>query len=363
VLLLQRAAGNRAVSQMVQRQKKAGHYELAKEARLRGPAPGYSVLHTLSKGTRVQVLDNGGRTSNFKAGRKTNEHSWTRWQATEGWIEDSKLKAMPAPPQTLVASPPPSSVPAASTSSAVSSTSLPKPKSSPPQRTQTAAIGIEGKKRPGADTLSMGSESFQEKLTEETATLSGALLPNVRFTEVKAVDQTKLKVTIVGERIYTHDGRHRLDTEGAEIRYVLCQVGADGLQLYASQMFKTEITADTADTDDESEASETPALVDRFRAYPSMESHAQITGSVIGAGDFVVSDGRITQISNKSGTWHPHGDHLVTALRALSGWKVLDAELVRAGKIKVKQFLPDLQSDNPDAGDLVTLDPRQFEKL
>jgi hypothetical protein len=189
------------------------------------------------------------------------------------------------------------------------------------------------------------------------------LFGNVRVTEVKLVDQAKLKVTIIGERIYTHDGRHRLDSEGAEIRYVLCRVGVDGLELYASQMFKTEIRADTTDTDDESEASETAAPVDRFRTYPSMESHAQITGNVIGAGDFVVSDGKITQISNKSGTWHPHGDHLVTALRALSGWKVLDVELIRAGKIKVKQFLPDNDPNNPDAGELVTLHPRQFEKL
>src|SRR6516225_9893304 len=110
VLQLQRTAGNQAVAGLLQprrllsRQKTPGRYQLTKEARLRDDAPpAYPVRHTIPKGAHVQVQDKGTRTSNFKAGRKTNEHSWTAWQAqtgaTLGWIEDSKLKAAPAPQQ------------------------------------------------------------------------------------------------------------------------------------------------------------------------------------------------------------------------------------------------------------------------
>ena len=109
VLQLQRSAGNQAVARLLQprrlsRQKTPGRYQLTKEARLRDDAPpAYPVRHTIPKGAHVQVQDKGTRTSNFKAGRKTNEHSWTAWQAqtgaTLGWIEDSKLKAAPEPLQ------------------------------------------------------------------------------------------------------------------------------------------------------------------------------------------------------------------------------------------------------------------------
>ena len=92
----------------------------------------------------------------------------------------------------------------------------------------------------------MGSSSFQQEL--ESPDDLTPLLGNVRPTEVKLVDQTKLKVTISGDRLYTHDGKHLLDSDEADIRYVLCQVGGGGLQLYASQMFRREIKADTSDT-------------------------------------------------------------------------------------------------------------------
>jgi hypothetical protein len=357
LLLLQRVAGNCAVSQIVQRQKTPGRYQLTKEARLRDDAPpNYPVLRTIPRRAHVQVHDKGTRTSNFKAGHKTNEHSWSTWQATSGWIEDSKLTAAPEPQQLPAhASPPPRSIPATSASTAISRPSVPaysapKPIAAPPRRPQTPAIGIGGNKRQVADDLSMGSSSFQQEL--ESPDDLTPLLGNVRPTEVKLVDQTKLKVTISGDRLYTHDGKHLLDSDEADIRYVLCQVGGGGLQLYASQMFRREIKADTSDTP-----------VDLIGTYPFMESHAQVTGTVIGAGDFIVKDGLITQISNKSGTWHPRGSHLAGALRAMTDWNVLDASLVKTGGIPVKQFLPGSDPNNPDEGKLVTLHPRHLQNL
>src|SRR6516225_1527387 len=58
LLLLQRVAGNCAVSQIVQRQKTPGRYQLTKEARLRDDAPpNYPVLRTIPRRAHVQVHD------------------------------------------------------------------------------------------------------------------------------------------------------------------------------------------------------------------------------------------------------------------------------------------------------------------
>ena len=86
-------------------------------------------------------------------------------------------------------------------------------------------------------------------------------------------------------------------------------------------------------------------------------SHAQVTGAVVGAGDFVITQGVITKLSNQSGTWHPHGNNLVTALRAFTQWGVLDDRAVKAGGIEVNQSIPARDQTNVDAGRLVPLDP------
>jgi hypothetical protein len=372
LLLLQRAAGNRAVSQiaLLQRQKAPGRYQLTKEGRLRSDAPPtYPVRYTIPKGARVQVEDKGTRTSNFKAGRKTNEHSWSTWQspggATSGWIEDSKLKAVPEPPRLPTVTPPP-----ASTGGPRPASSAPA-KAEPQPRPQTEAMGIGGNKGPAAKGLSTGSTSFRAGLTlQGLGDLDKTLLANVRFTEVKPVDQNKLKVQILGDRLYTHDGKHRLDSDGELIRYVLCRVGDDGLQLYASQTFEVPTRASDTD-DDEPDVSETepdvsePAVkVDLISTYPFMSSHAQVaTGNVIGAGDFIVQDGQVIEISNQSGTWYPRGNHLVTALRAMTAWRVLDLALVKSGEIAVKQFLPAGDAVDVDKGDLVTIGPLHLQDL
>jgi hypothetical protein len=68
-------------------------------------------------------------------------------------------------------------------------------------------------------------------------------------------------------------------------------------------------------------------------------------------------------LSNKSGTWHPRGTHLATAMRAFVGWGVLDAALVKQGGIEALQFLPRTDAIDVDEGDLVTIAAHHLQKL
>ena len=346
MLLLQRVAGNRAVSRaVIQRQKSPGRYGLTKQANLRADAPPtYPVLDTIPKGAHVQVEPKGARTSNFKAGHKTNEHSWSSWQSAaglrSGWIEDSKLKAAPSLPTSIPA-------PSVPVSAPPPSTRVPSQPPAPAQWRPTAAVAIGGGKGKGRADKSMGSKSFQEGLEAEgLGDLDRPLVGNVKVTQVTPLDREKLKVTIDRGRLYTHDGKYRLDTEGGDVRYVLCRTG-DDVELYVSQVFKYVPGADAS----------------QILTYPSMTSHAQVHGTVVGAGDIVISDGRITRLSNQSGTWHPRGSHLVTAMRALVRWGVLDAALVKRGGIEIRQFLPGTDDIDVDAGELVTLGAHHLRDL
>ena len=193
----------------------------------------------------------------------------------------------------------------------------------------------------------MGSTSFQEGLgVEGLGDLDRPLVGNVKVTDVTPLDQEKLKVTIARGRLYTHDGKYPLDTEGGDVRYVLCRTG-DDVELYVSQVFEYVPGADAS----------------QIQTYPSMTSHAQVHGTVVGAGDIVISEGKITSLSNKSGTWHPRGSHLATAMRALVSWGVLDATLVKQGGIEIRQFLPGRDAIDVDEGELVTLGARHLQNL
>ncbi len=77
----------------LQLQKATGWYRLSKEANFRNDDAEYSVIKKLAAQTVVEVQDKGGRTSKFKAGLKSNEHSWIENPIghEHGWIEDSKL--------------------------------------------------------------------------------------------------------------------------------------------------------------------------------------------------------------------------------------------------------------------------------
>jgi hypothetical protein len=217
----------------------------------------------------------------------------------------------------------------------------------PTQPRPTPAMAIGGGGRRGAEAVdeSGGTSSFQEAIrVPGLGDLSDALQANVMFNEVTQVDQTKLRVQINGAQMRTHDGLHVLDSQGALVRYVL--VGStNSVVLYASQVTLANLGA--------------RAILD----YPTMTSHAQVTGAVVGAGDFVITQGVITKLSNQSGTWHPHGNNLVTALRAFKQWGVLDDGAVKAGGIEVSQWIPARDQTNVDAGRLVPLDPGRLQNL
>jgi hypothetical protein len=107
-----RPAGLRKANSIVQLVKAMGSYVTAKPANLRNDDGTYSVVRKLPTGTRVQVVDPGHRVSNFKAGWKTNEHSWVRTEQGElGWVEDSKLKASSSPVTVPVPTSSPSLLP------------------------------------------------------------------------------------------------------------------------------------------------------------------------------------------------------------------------------------------------------------
>lgn len=161
-------------------------------------------------------------------------------------------------------------------------------------------------------------------------------------------DQRRYRVVVRPDgTLLTHDGRFPIDTHGERLRYVMV-AEADGVVLYASQSVSVE---------DENTLESHESMV----AYPELESHAQIDGHVIGAGDFVVSQGRIQWISNKSGTWQPRGANLAATLKLLVRMKVLDEKMIVKNMVTVAQFVHRPDGYDVDDGDLVVLYGRIME--
>ena len=81
----------------MRRQLAPGAYVTTKKANVRRDDAKHTAFAELAKGAAVTVIANGGRTSNFRAGLKKNEHSWAdRGVEENGWLEDGKLRAAPA---------------------------------------------------------------------------------------------------------------------------------------------------------------------------------------------------------------------------------------------------------------------------
>ena len=81
---------------VIQLQQGEGNYRMRTDGNLRQNNNNYSVIRRLAENENVTVISKGAKVSNFKAGLVTNEHSWVRTnRAEEGWIEDSKLLAIP----------------------------------------------------------------------------------------------------------------------------------------------------------------------------------------------------------------------------------------------------------------------------
>jgi hypothetical protein len=110
--------------------------------------------------------------------------------------------------------------------------------------------------------------------------------------------------------------------------------------LYVSQFFRE------ADLDDIDEGG---------LDYPVLSSHAQIEGDVIGAGDMIVAAGRITSISNKSGTFQPRGAHLAATLKFMVRIRLLSETEIVQGAVTVRQWISQQKGPDVDNGQIMTL--------
>ncbi|MER7576039.1 hypothetical protein [Streptomyces sp. NPDC126514] len=178
-----------------------------------------------------------------------------------------------------------------------------------------------------------GTNSFQEGMAETPEQLS-ELSSSTSQRGRENIENFRARVE--GHLIYTHNRKFPIDTGSAEARYVVLAEGS-GAALYIDQMIDPGSAGATLD------------------AYPSMSSHGDIGGSVIGAGAMKVSNGSITYISNKSGTWRPTGAHYAATLKLLLGMGLVKGKDLGTGKIKVAQWHPKPDGFDVDRGKLKTI--------
>lgn len=199
----------------------------------------------------------------------------------------------------------------------------------------TAAVGI------GTGGGKAGTGSFIEAMEHTPPLAELGLVRTVQQAKVGAVNQAHCRVTVAGGgTLMTHDGAYRLDTGGADMRYlILLEVGQ--AVFYASQSLSD---------DDDAQLGYLQA-----QAYPILGSHAQIDGTVIAAGDWVVSNGRLTRISNQSGTWQPNGPNLAVTLKLLVRSGIVSENAIVTGDVTVQQFISKPDGFNVDAGKLRTI--------
>jgi len=205
----------------------------------------------------------------------------------------------------------------------------------PPQVPRaTAPTGI--RRRGGSVTAGL------EAALDQTPPWSGlGLVPAVLPNDVPELrDQRKCRVVTANGTLLTHDGRYMIDTGGTTARYVLCMEGAAPV-LYASQ----------TTTDEDSLHAGRLAM----HEYPILGSHAQISGTVVGAGDFSATGGRITSITNQSGTWRPNSGHLAAVLKFLVRAGIVDENDFVTGTVKVKLFISRPDGYDVDGGELVAI--------
>lgn len=187
------------------------------------------------------------------------------------------------------------------------------------------------------------------------------LVPNVMLQEVKALsgDQRNCRVVMKGGRLWTHDELFPIDSGGAKIRYVVL---AEGMQpvLYASQAYSERggedaLFASGGGGEPGGGGGKSKGVPSLGSDYPVLTSHAQISGNAIGAGDMVVSDGRITSINNQSGTWQPKGANLARTIQLLVDMGLLSEDAIVKGEVTVSQYLHAPQGLDVDAGQLKAL--------
>ncbi|HEU5353767.1 MAG TPA: hypothetical protein VFU65_04875 [Actinocrinis sp.] len=187
-----------------------------------------------------------------------------------------------------------------------------------------------------------GTSSFNAALAHTPEITEIGLPGGVMNYDVSPLgDQAKCLAFISpGGLLYTHDGLHPIDSAGKPIRYVLV-LGSEGEPvLYISQHVAAAAEGQTGFSDHE---------------YPILESHAQIEGQVIGAGDMIVNVGQIEFVSNQSGTWRPRGRNLAHTLKFLVRIRLLKETDIAQGKVTVGQFIGQPDGYNVDEGELVML--------
>jgi hypothetical protein len=205
-----------------------------------------------------------------------------------------------------------------------------------PEHTEPVQIGSGSR---GSNAPRPGTNSFQAALAETPDVLMLGLARTVQQDEVGKVDQSRCKVRVAGDgTLLTWDGKYNIHSTNGTIRYVLTAED-DGLVLWASQAVAEELT--------------TKQIMEEY--YPILSSHAQIDGQVIGAGDMAVSNGRITSISNKSGTWQPRGRQLAMTLKWLVRTGILDENAIVSRTVTVSQWISKPDGYNVDEGELYQL--------
>ena len=198
----------------------------------------------------------------------------------------------------------------------------------------SAAMDVGARATPEAK----GTGSFRAALDNTPDDADIGLANAVPQTRGERTDQDRLKAVIGDDgTVRTHDGVYAIDSDGHPLRYVLVAGDDSDPVLYIDQSLSA------ADT--------TLAGVDNLSKYPTLDSHGEITvGRVIGAGDIRVAAGKITFISNKSGSWHPNGDNLARTLKFLVRAGLVDERDIVQGNVTVAQVINKTEGMDVDAG-------------
>jgi hypothetical protein len=207
--------------------------------------------------------------------------------------------------------------------------------------TQSAAkvIQTKGAKKTNSG---LGTGSFKEGLSETPDLTTLGLPSNVTGYgrgDVKPVAKAKFKVMFSTDgRILTNDGAYLIDSNGDKCRYVIL-LEADGAYLYTDQCIAKGIGLGAQDV---------------FHNYPTLASHGQIDGTVIGAGDMIVDQGQVIYLDSQSGSFHPTGANLAATLKLFVRTGLISEKQIVSGDVSVAQFIAAGGLD-VDEGDLVNL--------
>ncbi|MEV6682970.1 hypothetical protein AB0N09_39835 [Streptomyces erythrochromogenes] len=195
-----------------------------------------------------------------------------------------------------------------------------------------------------AEDPTLGTDSFAQALAEDQVdAMTLNLISHVSITDVDPVDPSRFRATIDQGLLRTHDGMYLIDSCGARIRYLLTVEGHEPV-MYVDQRISGP----------DARAAGGRAIHD----YPSLDSHAQIDGHIVCAGDLIAAGGKIVHIDNQSGSYQPTGRHLAAVVRLTLRLGIL------SDRAEFAQFLTSAEGFDVDSGDLRTLlSPEVWKRL